>query len=759
VDRLTWARIEAIGAGALERQGEARAAYIAAMCADDATLAGEVQSLLAELEADPGFLETSVLGARTPVGERANTTSDAQSGAVIGPYTVVRPLGEGGMGQVLLASRQVDGIAQMVALKMIRTDRVSADMVRRFRQERRILAGLEHPHIARFIDAGVTVDDHPYVAMEYVDGETITRYCTARALRRVERLSLFLTVCDAVQHAHQRLVVHRDLKPGNILVTADGSPKLLDFGIGKLIGEDNTSEETQAGARLLTPGYAAPEQLEGGAITTATDVYALGVLLYELLTDRHPFRQPGMADGDVARSVLRSEPTRPSVAASTGTTAPVAASELRGDLDTIVLMALRREPARRYSSAAALAEDIRRYLRGLPVAARADTLGYRLQKFARRNAAAVSGAAAIAVALVAISTVTWVQSRRVAAESARAAAERDQALEVRGFLMEMFGATGSDQTVGDTLTVRALLDKQRARLDTIYRDRPQAKAAMLEVLADGYDRLGYPADAEPLATQALALRRATTGTLAGDLAASLNLAGWIAHERGHSADAERLLLEALAIRRTEPATTSEGLSRTLNDLGVVYNAVKRYDDAVRVSHEALLLRRAEYGDAHRAVGITANNLAAAYFYQKKMPDAIATQSLALRALRAAVGNDHQRTVVALSNLAAFKRAQGDLAGAEADYRALVAQQSRLQGRAHPVTARMLSALAVVLTDRAARAASPTAADSMYTEAESLYAEALGSLADRLGSAHPQVTAIRARLDTLRAVRRRGTRSE
>ncbi len=758
MDRLTWARIEAIGAGALERQGEARVAYIAAMCGEDVALAREVSSLLAELEADPGYLETPVLGARPSVDE-PSPAREALPGSVIGPYTVVRPLGEGGMGQVLLASRQVDGITQVVALKMIRTDRVSSEMLRRFRQERRILAVLEHPHIARFIDAGVTAGDHPYVAMEYVDGETITRYCTARALRRVERLSLFLTVCDAVQHAHQRLVVHRDLKPGNILVTAEGNPKLLDFGIGKLLGEDNTMEETQAGTRVLTPGYAAPEQLEGGAITTATDVYALGVLLYEMLTDRHPFRQPGMADGDLARSMLRSEPTRPSLAVATGTPAAVTASELRGDLDTIVLMALRREPARRYSSVVAFAEDIRRYLRGLPVAARADTRGYRLQKFARRNAVAATGALAIAVALVAISTVTLVQSRRVAAESARAAAERDQAFEVRGFLMEMFGATGADQSVGDTLTVRALLDKQRARLDTVYRDRPHAKADMLEVLADGYDRLGYPGDAEPLSTEALALRRSTPGTLTGDLASSLNLAGWIAHERGDAIEAERLLLESLRIRRIEPAAASEGLSRTLNDLGVVYNAVQRYDDAVLVLREALMMRRAAHGDAHRAVGITANNLAAAYFYQKQLPDAIATQSLALRALRDAVGADHQRTVVALSNLAAFKRAQGDLAGAEADYRALAIQQSRLQGRAHPVTARVLSALAVVLNDRAARAASRAAADSMYAEAELLYAEAVLSLSERLGTAHPQVRATRARLDTLRAVRRRGTRPE
>ena len=214
-------------------------------------------------------------------------------------------------------------------------------------------------------------------------------------------------------------------------------------------------------------------------------------------------------------------------------------------------------------------------------------------------------------------------------------------------------------------------------------------------------------------------------------------------------------MEALTTRRRLGAT--EGLSRTLNDLGVMYNAGKRYEEAVGVLREALALRRGAHGDAHRAVGITANNLAAAFFFQKNMPDAITTQSLALRALRESIGNDHQRTVVALSNLAAFKRAQGDLAGAESDYRALVEQQSRLQGRAHPVTARMLSALAVVLTDRA-RTASPAAADPLYAEAESLYVESIASLSTRLGAAHPQVATTRTRLDSLRATRARGRRA-
>ncbi|MCC6245507.1 MAG: serine/threonine protein kinase [Gemmatimonadaceae bacterium] len=759
MDRVTWQRVEAIGAGALERTGDAREQYLTAMCAGDAALEREVRSLLAQLDDDPQFLETSVLGARpsveTPAASPNATaaTHSANTPRTAGSYTIQRALGEGGMGHVFLASRDVDGIDQTVALKMIRPAIVSPSMLQRFRQERRILAALEHPHIARFIDAGVTADDHPYVAMEYVDGEPITTYCTARGLRRVQRLQLFLTVCDAVQHAHQRLVVHRDLKPSNILVTAHGTTKLLDFGIGKLIGDTEQTAETQPDTRLLTPDYAAPEQLDGGVVTTATDVYALGLLLFELLTGRHPFKRKGMTRDAIAEAVRNSEPLRLRAAVLEGDASPVPVSELRGDLETIVAMALQRDPSRRYASVTTFAEDIRRYLLGLPVTARADSVRYRLQKFVRRHTAAVIAAAAVLLAVIAVSVVSVVQSRRVRIASVRASAERDQALEVRSFLMEMFGATGADQSVGDTLTVRALLDKQRATIESAYTDRPQAKADMLEVLADGYDRLGYPIDAEPLATSALALRRANATTPAADLAGTLNLAGWIAHERGRSAEAEPLLLDALRLRRTLAPPNDEALSRTLNDLGVVYNALKRYDEAERVLREALSVRRAHFGDSHRAVGITANNLAAAYFFEKRLGEAVETQALALRSLRASVGNDHQRTVVALANLATFKRAQGDLVGAESDYRALVAQQSRLQGRGHPVTARVMSALALTLSDRAARASDRAVVDSLRREAESLYVEAIAAMRSRLGATHPQVATTQARLDSLRARRR------
>jgi len=752
MERADWDRIEALCADAMELAPAERAVLLDQRCGTDVALRREVPSLLDQLDSEPGFLEQPAIEGRS-LGDETETL---KSGVVIGAYQLERLLGRGGMGEVYLASRDVDGIAQQVALKIIRRGMNTDEVLRRFRPERRILESLYHPNVAALIDAGVTVDARPYFVMEYVDGQALTEYCDTRCLSINERLQLFQRICSAVHHAHQQLVVHRDIQPRNILVAVGGMPKLLDFGIGKVLAEGDSFGaplETRTEMRLLTPEYAAPEQVTGGNVTTATDVYSLGVVLYELLTGR----LPSVADGSRARmerALTESVPIRPSVSLGTldatppqsATTSSAEAARVRdtnvdglrrrlsGDLDTIVLMALRKEPSRRYASASALAEDIQRHLDNRPVNARPDTLRYRLRKFAQRNTGGVVGAAAVVLALVAITAVSVVQSRRVAAAAARTAQERDKAVEVRGFLMEMFGATGADQAVGDTVSVRALLERQRQQLDKAYAGRSAFKADMLDVLADGYDRLGLYADAEPLAQQALALRRELLPPDHPDVATSLNLLGWIQHERGQSVHAETLRLEAARIRRNVPENAANGLSRSLNDLGVVYNALRRYPEAERVLREALDARLALFGESHRTVGITASNLAATRYFRQQVDSAISLQALALGSLQASVGPDHQRTVVALSNLAAFKRAKGDLAAAEQDYRDLAARQTRLQGRQHPVAARVLNSLAAVLADRGAR---EQRAD-VFRESESLFREALAAFEQRPGPTHVQV---------------------
>ncbi len=753
MDQTRWERIEAICDAALGREGSARSDYVSVACSGDPALQQEVESLLAQLHASPSFLEQPLvdLAALVP-----NEDAEPAVPERIGSYRIERVLGRGGMGEVYLAVREAEDIRQSVALKVIRRGMGTDEVLQRFKLERRILANLHHPNIARLLDAAATDDGRPYFVMEYIEGVPITEYCDQQRLSIAERLKLFQTVCKAVQHAHQGLVVHRDLKPRNILVTQDGTPMLLDFGIGKVLVPSEAlgpAPETSADLRLLTPEYAAPEQVKGGGVTTSTDVYSLGVLLYELLTGRHPYLAGNESRQEVERAAIEAMPTRPSVMVSQGQSGatpnaatPQQLSDLRGaqpsslrrrllgDLDNIVLMALRKEPERRYPSAAALAEDIQRHLDGLPVRARADTFGYRSRKFVRRHAGAVAAGVVAFIALGVTTGVTLVQSRRVARESQRVLQERDKAVEVRGFLLEMFGASGADRAVGDTVTARRLLDLQVAQVKTAYATRPEVKAEMLEVLADGYDRLGLYAEAEPLAREALAERRRLLGDKHVDVASALNMVGWIMHERGKSKDAELVLKEAVELRRSAGPRYRVDLSRSLNDLGVVYNALTRYAEAESVLTEALEIRRAASGDIHRPVGITANNLAAAYYFQREFEPAVNTQTEAVAALERAVGRDHQRSIVALGNLAAFKRAAGDQEGAEAVYRDLLERQSRVQGPDHPVTARVMLQLASTLQARG----SASGSDSILAAAEDFYRRSLGALERALGPAHPEV---------------------
>ena len=376
----------------------------------------------------------------------------ATEGVRIGPYRVIRELGRGGMGTVSLAVRSDDAFQKRVAIKVLKRGMDTDAIVRRFRNERQILASLEHPYIAGLLDGGTTAEGLPYFAMEYVEGQPIDEYCDSRQLDTTARLQLFRKICAAVQHAHQNLIIHRDIKPANVLVTPDGTPKLLDFGIAKLLNPElggQTLVPTLAGGQLMTPEYASPEQVRGLPVTTATDVYSLGVLLYELLTGRRPYRITSRNPADIAHVVCNSEPLRPSTvvtrvhddsapaealtevavtgAAQTGTFHRMRVADtdrlrkrLAGDLDTIVLKALNKEPSRRYASVDQFSEDIRRHLAGRPVIARSDTLGYRTAKFVRRNRTAVAGAVLVALALIAGTIATAWQAREARRERARA---------------------------------------------------------------------------------------------------------------------------------------------------------------------------------------------------------------------------------------------------------------------------------------------------------------------------------------------------
>ena len=495
-----WRQIEDLFQAALDCEPERRSALLEAACGHDRALREEVDSLLASYE-EAGFTEAPAFRDAVRLLEQNHSLT----GKRIGPYRVIREIGHGGMGAVYLAARADEAFRKQVAIKLIKRGLHMEAIVQRFRNERQILASLDHPNITRLLDGGTTEDGLPYFVMEYIQGEPIDSYCDARKLNIVDRLRLFQRVCAAVHYAQQNLVVHRDIKPGNVLVTVEGVPRLLDFGIAKLLSPER-SQETSAGAltaaRLMTPRYASPEQVRGEPVTTASDVYSLGVLLYELLTGHSPYRLSGRTPAEVDRAICHDEPEKPSEAISRVEEAvtPQSVSATRegtpdklrrrllGDLDNIVLMAMHKEPQRRYGSVEKFSEDIDRHLEGLPVRAHADSWRYRAGKFVSRHRAGVAAAILVALSLLAGMVATAWQARVALRE--RAKAER-QFNDVRGlttsFLFEFHGAI--ENLPGATPARKLLVQRALEYLSKLAEEAHSNRRLQLE-LAEAYLKVG-----------------------------------------------------------------------------------------------------------------------------------------------------------------------------------------------------------------------------------------------------------------------------
>ena len=508
-----WEHVSEVLDKVLRLSPQARSAYLDEVGARDPELRHEVESLLeSHAKAGSEFLNAMDVPTGSVSGDTAGRTS--RIGRRLGPYQIVELIGVGGMGEVYRAVRADDQYKKQVALKLVRPGQDSSIVVNRFRNERQILANLDHPNIARLLDGGTTEDNVPYFVMELIEGETIERYCNDHKLTMEERLKLFLQVCSAVQLAHQHLIVHRDIKPGNILVTADGVPKLLDFGIAKILdpGEGSEGSEptrTMTQFRAFTPGYASPEQLKGEPITTASDVYSLGVVLYELLAGSSPYGSATRTPHEIARAVCEVEPLKPSTAvrrlAASGKSGvvPVAgeadanklSQRLKGDLDNIILMALRKEPQRRYSSVEQFAADIRRHLGNLPVTARQDTAGYRVSKFVARHKTGVALTATFAVLLLVALIVTAREARIARQQAAIASAQRLKAEQrfndVRKLANSLiFEIHDSIQNLPGATTARKLVvDRAVEYLDSLAKDSTGDTDLQRE-LGWAYHRLG-----------------------------------------------------------------------------------------------------------------------------------------------------------------------------------------------------------------------------------------------------------------------------
>lgn len=562
-----WQRADDLFQRALALPRAERSAWLAAEAGEDGALRARVEQLLAaaELPTDSAFVPGGALAgalgedlAGQLVRHRGLTP-----GARLGPYEIVEEIGRGGMAVVYRARRAEGGFEQQVALKVIKRGTDTEEVLSRFTQERQILASLEHPSIARLYGGGSTAEGQPYFTMELVEGEPIDRYCARRDLRLEQRLRLFFHVGRAVEHAHHNLVVHRDIKPSNVLVTAEGHVKLLDFGIAKLIDPDPwpaAAPATRTHLRLLTPEYASPEQIKGQPVTTATDVYQLGLLLYELLTGKRPFALAGRSPTELEELICNQPPPAPSTALSVVTGSLESRAEglssrlrrrlvrrLKGDLDNIVLKALAKEPERRYSGAGALVDELERFLDGRPVAARPASLAYRASKFARRHAWSLGATATL---LVVATGLTTVYTAGLARARTRAEQEAERADRVSRFLGSVLAAADPRSSRSGPLTARSLVDEGLKRIDTELADQPDTQATTLMRLGEIYRNLGDFTKARACFERALALRVPLYGEESLQVAESRHRLG--ASLRTHNLPRARELLEAaLAVRRAQ----------------------------------------------------------------------------------------------------------------------------------------------------------------------------------------------------------------
>jgi serine/threonine-protein kinase len=678
----SWDRIETLFFAALERMPAARAAFLMEACADDPDLRREVEEMLvAHEEGGSLHIEERLLAGASP------QPPDPESlvGARVGPYHLRRLLGRGGMGAVYLAERADGQYEQRVALKLIRPGLHSVEIAARFRMERQILAQLVHPNIAHLTDGGMTGDGRPYLVMQYVEGIPITTYCDAHRLSIEQRLRLFATVCAAVQFAHRNMVVHRDLKPSNILVTEEGVVKLLDFGIAKLLdAEAAEGPMTRADVRVMTPEYAAPEQIRGEAITTATDVYALGVLLYELLTGHRPYPLSRRSGSSVERVICEEDPPRPSLIVTNAaepepSLSPEAVSaarrtplrrlrrQLRGDLDNMVMMALRKEPARRYASAGQFAEDIERYLTGRPVIAQRDTLEYRLRKFVRRHRAGVATAAAFVLLLLSFSVVTLLQARTVARQRDLAQAERDKAEQVAQMLIDLFKGSDPTGARGGGITAREILDEGAEKIRRELQDQPETQARMLSIIGQVYRSLGLYDRARSALEDAVARYR-QRGSRSLDFATGLKELANLRIRLEDLDAAEPLLREALTLLASHDSSDTERAS-LLNSLALVLEGQGRTDEARITLQRAIEIRRRVLGDEpDENLAANLNNLANMLQDNGELEEAEQMYEEALAMVEAIRGPEHPYVAFTLNSLASLHQERGNFERAEAEFR-------------------------------------------------------------------------------------------
>lgn len=790
-----FARIRAVYLAADKLSGGERDAYLSEACAGDPALETDVRELLARGDPEERPIDELVAGVAKSI---ADSMDDESAIDAVGPYRVLETLGRGGMGRVLLAERADGHYEQRVAIKVVDRHRSTPELVSRFRGERQILASLDHPNIARLFDGGETDNGVPYFVMEYVDGVPVDRYCDDRCLSIRERLELFVEICAAIEYAHRNLVVHRDIKPSNILITAGGMPKLLDFGIAKLLSRDSidyTMAVTVGDVRLMTPRNASPEQIRGETITTATDIYALGLLLYQLLTGHFPFEPSGTQAYELERLICETDPARPSAAVTrsagesdeASTPESISAArrvptteqlrkQLRGDLDNIVMVAIRKEPERRYATVRQLADDVQNYLEHRPVRARGDSFGYRATKFLRRNP---GGVVLVGSMIVIVAVLISVYTYRLAVERDRAALEATKAREVAGFMTDLFREADPRQSTGNPVTAGEMLDRGARRVRSGLSEQAELQASLMATIGESYHNMWELSKArahlaESLETaemrlgedhpdvvrirhflgrstalqgdyeDALQLHRQNHellvdrhGRQSAEAATELHQIAYIQSASGDYEMAEATFTDVIEIFRGLGADGNSGLATGLMEYGSLLRSLGRVQENADAQLEALQIRRDLYGEHHPDYLAVVNNVANSFFARNRLEEAERYMRENVRLSREIFGADAIPYAVAILNLASLRHLQGHYEEAAELHREVEPIYREGYGEDHPRYAYLHENMANTMELR-----------HDYEGAEANFLKAMSILAAEFGPDHLEVAITRSRYGTM-----------
>jgi eukaryotic-like serine/threonine-protein kinase len=732
-----WDQVKELFGLALERDPAERTDFLRLACAGDESLRSEVESLLSSFDGASTFLEDC------PAANLFSAQSRAIAGKRIGPYRILREIGHGGMAVVYLGARDDQNYRKQVAIKMVKPGIDTEQILQRFRNERQTLAALDHSNIVKLLDGGSSEEGSPYLVMEYVEGLPIDQYCDLHQLSIDDRLRLFRQVCSAVQYAHENLVIHRDLKPGNILIAKGGVPRLLDFGIAKLLNPEcfQTPLLTGTGWRPMTPEYASPEQIRGGAVTTSTDVYSLGVLLFELLSGHRPYPAAGQSLLEMERLVCETEPERPSAVidrtdekiSDDGNTRTAITPEsvstqrglqpaelrrrLRGDLDTIVMKTLEKDPSRRYATASELSADIGRYLSHEPVLARPASAGYRSRKYARRHPVGVTIAAGLVLLLAGFVATQSFELRRITRE-------RDRANRVTEFMEGMFKVSNPSEARGNTITAREVLDKASKDIDTGLSHDPELQAQMMQVMGDVYRGLGLFPRAQVLYQRSADIQRRVLGPENAETLRSVDGLAWVLNQQGHSAEAEKLQWQTVEIRRRVFGSQNPDTLKSMSNLGWTLDREGHYAEAEKLDREVIDIRRSFLKTESQETLATISNLASTLTHEGRYAEAERLKRETLDLRRRILGPEHPDTLLAMNNLAATLEREGHYAEAEKLQRETLDLERRVLGPEHPDTLRSMNNLGKTLVN-----------EGRLAEAEQLQRQVLAIKQRVLGPEH------------------------